>query len=656
MDFEDRLKKSEAVGMQLSNVMASLAQLAKDKMPQCPAPGIAYEQKQKGLSELTINIAIIGEQKEGKSSFVNALLGTNLLPTAVETKTSQMFDISYGEKESYAISFLQFNEQNDSAHIERIAFDLYDSNGNNLLEKFGTQTDEDILKNERIAGREFVIEVRRPSPLLGKGVHIFDTPGLGAVYKQHAHVTKRCIKNADIVFFVSDVNKAFTETEIETLKEIYAVTKQVVFIQTKKDYRTTADVEQIIADNRTILQANFGENDYVFIPVSSENALTALTLSDEQNKATLWQDSNFDTFMNVYRQEILTFICKELGLAVKLCETFSANLADIVSTEKIALEADSKTKEDKLNELRKMQKAFNDKWGTNGSALTDINACLNTTLSQCKNVLLQQAGPTSTTCTNLCKEVDTLSKKDEFETFCGSLPNRIKDGIAGQYETAISDSVIILGKKMAEYKSDFTHFITNEVNVNADIDSSGVRDTFAFNFSEFCLNTLRTTMAVGVGGTIGLYGGAILAALFIANPVIGGAMALLGAAIGGIWSLISILLGINNRRIVEARNKLKNSIKNVFAEISRALTEQKVGVDSPIDDIVKKLKTGFVDSLNKLVNQEKELLQSQIDQFMKNYDPAALAKRKNELNNVIKEHSTLMTKLTTIKSQIQVLK
>ena len=50
--------------------------------------------------EQTLNIAIMGQVKAGKSSFLNALLfnGKPVLPTAATPKTANLTRISYGEK------------------------------------------------------------------------------------------------------------------------------------------------------------------------------------------------------------------------------------------------------------------------------------------------------------------------------------------------------------------------------------------------------------------------------------------------------------------------------------------------------------------------------------------------------------------------------
>jgi ribosome biogenesis GTPase A len=48
------------------------------------------------LSSNRFNLAVLGQMKRGKSSFINALLGTGILPTGIVPLTSVMTKIKYG--------------------------------------------------------------------------------------------------------------------------------------------------------------------------------------------------------------------------------------------------------------------------------------------------------------------------------------------------------------------------------------------------------------------------------------------------------------------------------------------------------------------------------------------------------------------------------
>src|SRR5919107_5613708 len=48
---------------------------------------------------------VVGEAKRGKSTFVNALIGRDILPTDVRVATSQVFDVRPADREAYHLRF-----------------------------------------------------------------------------------------------------------------------------------------------------------------------------------------------------------------------------------------------------------------------------------------------------------------------------------------------------------------------------------------------------------------------------------------------------------------------------------------------------------------------------------------------------------------------
>jgi len=70
--------------------------------------------------EQTLNIAIMGQVKAGKSSFLNALLfnGKPVLPTAATPKTANLTRISYGEKPVLEVEYYTAEEWQD---LEQLA-------------------------------------------------------------------------------------------------------------------------------------------------------------------------------------------------------------------------------------------------------------------------------------------------------------------------------------------------------------------------------------------------------------------------------------------------------------------------------------------------------------------------------------------------------
>jgi small GTP-binding protein len=144
-------------------------------------------------------LVVVGEFNSGKSAFINALVGAQVLQEGVTPTTAQIHLLKYGSP--------------DTAPI----------------------TEGDI----RIASAS--------SELL-RDVHIVDTPGTNAILREHERVTTDFIPRADIVFFVTSAERPFTETERAFLAAIRDWGKKIVIIINKVDiFERPADLEAVRA-------------------------------------------------------------------------------------------------------------------------------------------------------------------------------------------------------------------------------------------------------------------------------------------------------------------------------------------------------------------------------------------------------------------------
>src|SRR6266704_6958289 len=144
----------------------------------------------KRFAENTYNVLVVGEAKRGKSSFVNALIGRDLLPTDVAIATNQVFRVSQSPKDAYRLRF------EDDSSQEITAAELLD---------YGSQVIADRENISRINLEQLRwIEVDVPVRFLPPGVSFLDTPGLGSLYAAHAQIAQHFIPHADAVVFVLD--------------------------------------------------------------------------------------------------------------------------------------------------------------------------------------------------------------------------------------------------------------------------------------------------------------------------------------------------------------------------------------------------------------------------------------------------------------------
>src|SRR5215210_9027 len=82
------------------------------------------------LRENAYKVLVVGEAKRGKSTFINALIGQDILPTNVRVTTSQVFSVRPAQQEAYRIRF----EDDSTQDITREDLPKY---GSQVLEDAG---------------------------------------------------------------------------------------------------------------------------------------------------------------------------------------------------------------------------------------------------------------------------------------------------------------------------------------------------------------------------------------------------------------------------------------------------------------------------------------------------------------------------------------
>lgn len=234
---------------------------------------VALDPYRKKLRDNTYNVLVVGEAKRGKSSFINALIGRDILPMDVDVATSQVFRIRSVKPEqvAYRVRFAD-----DSAR-EITAEDL---------SRYGSQVEADAGLAPDLKDMIHWIEVDVPVRFLPPGVNILDTPGLGALYKEHARITHQFVPMADAAIFVLESGQPVIDDDLKFIDKILEVTRNIFFIQTKIDQFKPADKwQEILRRNAEILKGEFGERlaDVQVWPVS--NALLRKAATAETKKA-----------------------------------------------------------------------------------------------------------------------------------------------------------------------------------------------------------------------------------------------------------------------------------------------------------------------------------------------------------------------------------
>ena len=193
----------------------------------------------------------MGEFNHGKTTFVNALLGEQALPTGVTPTTAAIHHIRWAIKpEATVVS--------SSGERRPIPFD----EAKRFAVGGGASSEEvDYL------------EIGYPAPLLEERILLVDTPGVNDLSNQRADITYSYIPRADAVLFLLDAGQILKESERVFLNDklLKASRDKIVFVITKWDLLSVEEQREALAYAKNHLSALV--KDPVVFLVSSETAL-----------------------------------------------------------------------------------------------------------------------------------------------------------------------------------------------------------------------------------------------------------------------------------------------------------------------------------------------------------------------------------------------
>jgi len=247
-------------------------------------------------------IVVVGEVKKGKSSFINALLGTpDLLPTASDVATSTVYKLMYGEPKKIKVFGLATGPDGSAAPPPPIEITP------DQLAEYGTETG-----NPNNCKRVDFIGIQLPHPLLKGGVAIIDTPGLGGLFQKHRDITWRYVPNADAIFFVLDsVEAVISQAEVDMLLKLREKNPLIFFVQTKIDLVEESQWQKWRERNLSVLSDKLGipAGKLIYFPVSAKLKFAA----DANHSPKHLERSGYSTLLYFLYEKLLAKKDDQLG-------------------------------------------------------------------------------------------------------------------------------------------------------------------------------------------------------------------------------------------------------------------------------------------------------------------------------------------------------
>jgi Dynamin family len=211
-----------------------------------------------------LQLAVLGQFKRGKSTFINALLGAPVLPIAVVPLTAVPIFISWASEPLSRVRFLDSREPEQIEATEPNAI-------RDFLFRFVAE--EANPKNRLGVAR---VDLFYPAPILADGIVLIDTPGVGSTFHHNTEAALQVIPECDAVLFVASTDPPITQTELDYLRRLKSKTERIFFILNKADYIGATERKNVAQFLRKVLEENglFPPGSKIF-PASARNGLIA---------------------------------------------------------------------------------------------------------------------------------------------------------------------------------------------------------------------------------------------------------------------------------------------------------------------------------------------------------------------------------------------
>jgi len=198
-----------------------------------------------------IDLAVLGQFKSGKSSFINHLIGRDILPVGVIPVTSVITRICYGEQERAHVSFFDGTLQ----EIEHAELKFYTSEAEN----------PGNLKNVA------VVDIELPALREYSGIRLVDTPGLGSVFKVHKEVSGNWLPEVGAAIVAVSVERPLSEHDINLIETLLHATPRIVLLLTKVDILKPSEQREVMQFFKQTLKKELGHDFPLFLYSAREN-------------------------------------------------------------------------------------------------------------------------------------------------------------------------------------------------------------------------------------------------------------------------------------------------------------------------------------------------------------------------------------------------
>lgn len=179
------------------------------------------------LENPPIDVAVLGQFKAGKSSFLNSLLGQTVLPVGAIPVTTAITRLQYGDKERALVR--HFNGRTTEVPLADIV-------------EFTSEA-----KNPGNEKNVAIVDIELPNLQKYPGLRLVDTPGLGSVYKYHQLASENWLPSVGTALLAVSSDRPLSEHDLELICELTSHTPNIIILLTKADLLSPEQQQEVIS-------------------------------------------------------------------------------------------------------------------------------------------------------------------------------------------------------------------------------------------------------------------------------------------------------------------------------------------------------------------------------------------------------------------------
>ncbi|MGO8752344.1 MAG: dynamin family protein, partial [Thermoguttaceae bacterium] len=178
------------------------------------------------LESPQFEIAVFGRVSSGKSSLLNHVAGSSLLPVGVTPVTAVPTRLVRGSAASATVYFAEYGPRNvDPKQLAEYASE--EKNRGN---------------HKHVTG----ITVEIPSPRLREGVVLVDTPGIGSLATSGSAETFAYLPRCDLSVVLIDAGSTLNQEDLSLLRDLYEAGVPAQVLLSKADLLTAEDRQRVL--------------------------------------------------------------------------------------------------------------------------------------------------------------------------------------------------------------------------------------------------------------------------------------------------------------------------------------------------------------------------------------------------------------------------